>query len=108
MREESAEEIAEVPETPFSEEEDGEAGCAGDAPVLVDLGQLGEEPGADGEKAKSVGGEGERGRNAGVERAAQLEEEVVRRFAVEWESWLEGGEGCPWHVAGLYCFIVMV
>jgi hypothetical protein len=43
-----------------------------------------------------------------VECAAQVEEEVVRRFAVARERWLEGGERRPWHVAGLYCCIAMV
>lgn len=97
MCEECAEKIAEVTETPFDEEEDREAGGAGDAPVLVDLWQLGEEPGADGEEAEGVGGEGERRGDAGVEYAAEVEEEVVRRFAVGWECWLKSREWCPWH-----------
>ena len=48
MCEESAEKVAKIAETPFDEEEDGEARGAGDAIVLVDLRQLGEEPGTDG------------------------------------------------------------
>lgn len=58
MRERRAEQIAQVSKTPLDEEEDGEAGRRAEGVVLVDLGQLGEEPGEDREGAEGLGEEG--------------------------------------------------
>ena len=67
MCEDGAEEVSKVAETPFHKEEDGEARCALERVVLVDLGQLGKQPTDYGQRAQQRRDKGEIGRDASME-----------------------------------------